>query len=175
MHNGWTILPFVTKDVVHNQCFIWLNCSVLIVTRLYYIFGRVFRTSESESADFSEVRVRKFRTLKILRTRTQRVCLFTHLYSKDVNISQKKSEISIFSFLKSYYSQGHGSAYFYWFHDLFTMEALLTTVWGPSVRDNTNFQRLSFVYWNQKYWALAKPYYIALIIPFINHMHRYLL
>jgi hypothetical protein len=28
---------------------------------------------------FSEVRVRKFRTLKTLRTRTQRVCLFTHL------------------------------------------------------------------------------------------------
>jgi nucleoid DNA-binding protein len=34
--------------------------------------GRAFRTSES--ADFSEVRVRKFRTLKTLRTRTQRVC-----------------------------------------------------------------------------------------------------
>jgi hypothetical protein len=65
---------------------------------------RAFRTSESESADFSEVRVRKFRTLKTLRTRTQRVCLFTHLYCKEVNISQKKSEISIFSFLKSYYS-----------------------------------------------------------------------
>jgi hypothetical protein len=63
-----------------------------------------FRTSESESADFSQVRVRKFRTLKTLRTRTQRVCLFTHLYCKKVNISQKKSEISIFSFLKSYYS-----------------------------------------------------------------------
>jgi hypothetical protein len=40
--------------------------------------SRAFRTSESESADFSEVRVRKFRTLKTLRTRTQRVCLFTH-------------------------------------------------------------------------------------------------
>jgi hypothetical protein len=52
---------------------------------------RTFRTSES--ADFSEVRVRKFRTLKTLRTRTQRVCLFTHLYSKEVNISQKNSEI----------------------------------------------------------------------------------
>jgi hypothetical protein len=39
----------------------------------YYIvlFSRAFRTSES--ADFSEVRVRKFRTLKTLRTRTQRV------------------------------------------------------------------------------------------------------
>jgi hypothetical protein len=48
--------------------------------------GRAFRTSESESesADFSEVRVRKFRTLKTLRTRTQRVCLFTHLYCKEV-------------------------------------------------------------------------------------------
>jgi hypothetical protein len=69
-------------------------------------FTRAFRTteSESESADFSEVRVRKFRTLKTLRTRTQRVCLFTHLYSKEVNISQKISEISFFSFLKSYYS-----------------------------------------------------------------------
>jgi hypothetical protein len=69
-------------------------------------FSRAFRTSESESesADFSKVRVRKFRTLKTLRTRTQRVCLFTHLYCKEVNISQKKSEISIFSFLKSYYS-----------------------------------------------------------------------
>jgi hypothetical protein len=47
---------------------------------------------------------RKFRTLKTLRTRTQRVCLFTHLYCKEVNISEKNSEISIFSFLKSYYS-----------------------------------------------------------------------
>jgi hypothetical protein len=65
---------------------------------------RAFRTSESESADFSEVRVRNFRTLKTLRTRTQRVCLFTNLYCKEVNISQKISEISIFSFLKSYYS-----------------------------------------------------------------------
>jgi hypothetical protein len=74
----------------------------------YRVNIRAFRTSESESesesADFSEVRVRKFRTLKTLRTRTQRVCLFTHLYCKEVNISQKKSEISIFSFLKSYYS-----------------------------------------------------------------------
>jgi hypothetical protein len=68
------------------------------------LFFRAFWTSESESADFSEVQVRKFRTLKTLRTRTQRVCLFTHLYSKEVNISQKNSEISIFSFLKSYYS-----------------------------------------------------------------------
>jgi hypothetical protein len=68
--------------------------------------ARAFRTSESESksTDFSEVRVRKFQTLKTLWTRTQRVCLFTHLYCKEVNISQKKSEISIFSFLKSYYS-----------------------------------------------------------------------
>jgi hypothetical protein len=32
------------------------------------------------------------------------VCLFTHLCCKEVNISQKKSEISNFSFLKSYYS-----------------------------------------------------------------------
>jgi hypothetical protein len=30
--------------------------------------------------------------------------LFTHLYSKEANISPKISEISIFSFLKSYYS-----------------------------------------------------------------------
>jgi hypothetical protein len=30
--------------------------------------------------------------------------LFTHLYCKEVNISQNISEISIFSFLKSYYS-----------------------------------------------------------------------
>jgi hypothetical protein len=66
--------------------------------------GRAFRTSDSESADFSEVRVRKFLALKTLRTRTQRVCLFTHLYSKEDNISQKKSEISIFYFLKSDYS-----------------------------------------------------------------------
>jgi hypothetical protein len=45
--------------------------------RLHYFpnpFGRAFRTSESESADFSKARVRKFRTLKTLRTRTQRVC-----------------------------------------------------------------------------------------------------
>jgi hypothetical protein len=42
-------------------------------------YTRAFRSSESEFADFSEVRVRKFRTLKTLRTRTQRVCLFTHL------------------------------------------------------------------------------------------------
>jgi hypothetical protein len=69
-----------------------------------YLKPRAFRTSESEFADFSEVRVRKFRTLKTLRTRTQHVCLFTHLYCKEVNISQKKSEISNFSFLKSYYS-----------------------------------------------------------------------
>jgi hypothetical protein len=53
---------------------------------------------------FSDVRVQKFRTLKTLRTRTQRVCLSTHLYCKEVNISQHFSEISIFSFLKSYYS-----------------------------------------------------------------------
>jgi hypothetical protein len=33
--------------------------------------------------------------------------------------------------------------------------------YSTSWKDNTNFQRLSFVYWNQKYWALAKPYYIA--------------
>jgi hypothetical protein len=65
------------------------------------IITRAFRTSES--ADFFEVRVRKVRTLKTLRTRTQRVCLFTHLYCKEVNISQKNSEISIFSFLNSYY------------------------------------------------------------------------
>jgi hypothetical protein len=98
------------------------NCSALLVSseftlkmiirffnrKRHYIFGRAFRTSESESesesADFSEVRVRKFRTLKTLRTWIQRVCFFTHLYSKEVNISQKNSEISIFSFLKSYYS-----------------------------------------------------------------------
>jgi hypothetical protein len=61
-------------------------------------------TSKSESADFSEGRVRKFWTLKTLRTRTQRVCLFTHLYFKEVNISQNYYEISFFSFLKSYYS-----------------------------------------------------------------------
>jgi hypothetical protein len=61
-------------------------------------------TAETSVFDFFEVRVRKFRTLKTLRTRTQRVCLFTHFYCKEVNISQKKSEISIFSFLKSYYS-----------------------------------------------------------------------
>jgi hypothetical protein len=28
-------------------------------------------------------------------------------------------------------SQGHGSVYFSWFHDLFTMGALLTTVQRP--------------------------------------------
>jgi hypothetical protein len=39
-----------------------------------------------------------------LRTRTQRVCLFTHLYCKEVNITQKISEILIFSLLKYYYS-----------------------------------------------------------------------
>jgi hypothetical protein len=63
------------------------------------LFGRPspsLRTSEKSS----EVRVRKFRTLKTLRTRTQRVCLFTHLYCKEVNISQKNSEISIFFFFK---------------------------------------------------------------------------
>jgi hypothetical protein len=31
------------------------------------------------------------RTLKPLRTRTRSVCLFTHLYCKEVNISQKKN------------------------------------------------------------------------------------
>jgi hypothetical protein len=61
------------------------------------LFGR-------PSPSLREVRVRKFRTLKTLRTRTQRVCLFTHLYCKEVNISQKNSKISIFSVLKSYYS-----------------------------------------------------------------------
>jgi hypothetical protein len=65
--------------------------------------------------------------------------------------------------------------YFYWFHDLFTMGALLTidSARPPSWKDNTNFRWLSFVYWNQKYWALVKPYYIALhkcngvILPFL--------
>jgi hypothetical protein len=57
---------------------------------------------QSKCQSFSDVRVRvrKFRTLQTLRTRTQRVCLFTHLYCKEVNISQKISEISIFFFLK---------------------------------------------------------------------------
>jgi hypothetical protein len=63
--------------------------------------GRAFRMSESES----QVRgllwspSPKIRTLKTLRTRTQRVCLFTHLYCKEVNISQKNSEISILKIL----------------------------------------------------------------------------
>jgi hypothetical protein len=64
---------------------VWVNC-VQFTLDFFTIFhcgnnvstavadGRAFRTSESESADFSEVRVRKFRTLKTLRTRTQRVC-----------------------------------------------------------------------------------------------------
>jgi hypothetical protein len=64
--------------------------------------------NKTEKQSFSDVRVRvrvrKFRTLKTLRTRTQHVCLFTHLYSKEVNISQNISEISIFSIIKSYYS-----------------------------------------------------------------------
>jgi hypothetical protein len=59
--------------------------------------------SDVRVCGLSEVRVRKFRTLKTLWSRTRtRVCLFTHLYCKEVNISQKISEISIFSFLKSY-------------------------------------------------------------------------
>jgi hypothetical protein len=39
----------------------------------------------------------------------------------------------------------------------------LTAAAPPSWKDNTNFQQLSFVYWNKKYWALAKHYYIALV------------
>jgi hypothetical protein len=54
-------------------------------------FNGLYRHHVSQS--FSDVRVpvrvRKFRTLKTLRTRTQRVCLFTHLYCKEVNISQE--------------------------------------------------------------------------------------
>jgi hypothetical protein len=42
------------------------------------------------------------------------------------------------------------------------LDSTIFSRWGPSWKDNTNFQRLSFVFWNQKYWALAKPYYIAL-------------
>jgi hypothetical protein len=64
-------------------------------------FKDIMQSFLDESA---EVRVRNFRTLKTLRTRTQRVCLFMHLYSKEVNISQKNSEISFYSFLKSYCS-----------------------------------------------------------------------
>jgi hypothetical protein len=48
------------------------------------LYSRAFRTSES-----ADLRVRK---------------LFMHLYCKEVNISQKNSDISIFSFFKSYYS-----------------------------------------------------------------------
>jgi hypothetical protein len=56
---------------------------------------RAFRTSES--ADFRGIlRVRKFRTLKTLRTRTHGVFVSLRIYTvkKSINISQKKSEIS---------------------------------------------------------------------------------
>jgi hypothetical protein len=97
----------VSNIVTHQTLLVtyltWLvTYQTLLVTYQTWLVTRAFRTSES--ADFREVRVRKFRTMKTLQTRTQRVCLFTHLYSKEVNISQKNSEISIFSFLKSYYS-----------------------------------------------------------------------
>jgi hypothetical protein len=55
---------------------------------LYFIHICQSFSSESESAEVL-VLVRKFRSLKTLRTRTQRVCLFTHLYCKEFNISQK--------------------------------------------------------------------------------------
>jgi hypothetical protein len=55
---------------------------------------RAFRMSESESADFSEVRVQKFRTLKTLRTQRQCVCLLTNLYCKEVkNFEFSKNQI----------------------------------------------------------------------------------
>jgi hypothetical protein len=62
-------------------------------------YTRAFRMSESESTDFSEVRVRKFWTLKTLRTRTQRVCLFTHLYCKSQHFTKKFRNFKFF-FLK---------------------------------------------------------------------------
>jgi hypothetical protein len=49
--------------------------------------NRAFRTSESESADFSEVRVRKFRTLKTpFRTRTWKI--LTKYWQNIIQISE---------------------------------------------------------------------------------------
>jgi hypothetical protein len=62
---------------------------------------RAFRTSESESADFSEVRgLGLWKHFGLGLGLSVFVCL--RIYT--VNISQKNSEFSIFSFLKSYYS-----------------------------------------------------------------------
>jgi hypothetical protein len=112
LYNNVCIVPYQQLLVspftmgVEQFCLTEHCMSVFINYLIWCKNGRAFRTSESESesADFSEVRVRNFRTFLTLRTRTQRVCLFEHLYCKEVNISQKKSAISIFSFLKSYYS-----------------------------------------------------------------------
>jgi hypothetical protein len=69
------IVPFIIQSCIllYQQWKNWENT-------------RAFRTSEFESADFSEVRVRKFRTLKTLRTRTQRVCMFVCLLPQNVEM-----------------------------------------------------------------------------------------
>jgi hypothetical protein len=72
-------------------------CFLLI--KFLGINTRAFRTSESESAsesaDFSEVRgLGLWKHFGLGLGLSVFVCLFTHLYCKEVNISQKKSEIS---------------------------------------------------------------------------------
>jgi hypothetical protein len=70
-----------------------------------YLLDILIWCSSTTFQSFSDIQVRvRVRVLKTLRTRTQRVCLFTHLHSKEVNLLQKNSEISIFSFWNSYYS-----------------------------------------------------------------------
>jgi hypothetical protein len=80
---------------------LWLPQSIVKSGCSNTLWKTISNICRHQSFSDVQVRVRKFRTLKTLRTRTQRVCLFTHLYCKEVNISQKNSEISIFSFLKS--------------------------------------------------------------------------
>jgi hypothetical protein len=113
---------WITNHVLKKVIEIWyfLNLHMLWGIQnqsrffLRALLGKQVPQHSSYKQSFSDVRVRvrgllwspRTRTLKPLRTRTrtQRVCLFTHLYCKKVNISQIKSEISNFSFLKSYYS-----------------------------------------------------------------------
>jgi hypothetical protein len=76
---GKNVFPEAAHGFSLNLDGLFGTSSMLFIYQVFSsIDSRAFRTSES--ADFSEVRVRKFRTLKTLWTRTQHVCLFTHLY-----------------------------------------------------------------------------------------------
>jgi hypothetical protein len=64
----------VSSDVFMVSGAVFAVSGALFYNQLLKHFFRAFWTSESESADFSEFRVRNFRTLKTLWTRSQRVC-----------------------------------------------------------------------------------------------------